>query len=424
MPGKEVKTMIEVKVKKLRETLALLAPVIPKKSALPVLEHFLLQDGKAIATDLEEYVSLELPEAREPILLPRKVEDFLKLIPGDTVAKITQDNAGVTVLCGVTSSTFLTDKLSAEDYPTTPEEPGISIRMDGDKLVEALSMALTYAAREDSRPVLTGVALVMEEQGACACGADGYRLLCKEVPGTFSTPRTVVIPARTVKVLEGLWKKIDHAVNPAVDALLAELALSKRLIALGFSGYRMVAKFGPVAITSQLIQGTFPNFRQLIPKDLTKKVKVYAPDFCMAVRQVKDVASDGSGIVRMEWTENTMKVNAQSGEKGTVETEFRVSVTGGPGRIAINCKYLLEYLKERQGMVEMGTTTPSSPVLFLDGRCQVVLMPMFAKWGDEPKTEAPAPPEDAEPEPQDIPEEVGDGEPPVCEVKRRKKRKR
>lgn len=378
--------MIEIKVRKLRETLELLEPVIPRKSKMPVLNHFLLQDGRATATDLEMRVSVELPEATESILLPRGVLDFLKFVPGETMASISQQEAVVNISCGVTKTRLPTKEV--EDYPPAPEELATDINVDGDRFIQTLDMALCYAATETARPILNGVSLFMEETGAKVAAGDGFRMFYKELPGRFPKAGTVVLPAPTVKVLANLWKKAPPKNSPAVDALLADLAIARRLMALGFGEDRLAVRFGNVSVTSRLIAGTPPNFLSLLPADPPQKVKVFAPDFALALRQVKDVATGGAGIVRLEWDAGTLKVSAVSNEN-KVETEIEVSSQGDPGRIAFNYRYLLEYFKDRQGMMEVGVSNPSSPGLFLDGRCQVVIMPMFVQWGDEPNPETP-----------------------------------
>ena len=75
---------MEIQVSKLREALELLSVVVPKKTSLPVVANVLLTDGMMVATDLETMVTLEFPEAVDPMLLPhREVTEFLKFIPGD-----------------------------------------------------------------------------------------------------------------------------------------------------------------------------------------------------------------------------------------------------------------------------------------------------------------------------------------------------
>lgn len=375
---------MEIKVRKLRDTLSLLETVpIKKAKAMPILTYFLLRDGKASATNLEVRVTVELPEVQEAMLLPSAVQELLATVPGDTLAQITRDGLQLTIACGASKATFATKVL--DDYPPAPDVPEAEVHLDGDRFTTLLAKALPYAATDDTRPVLSGVSLFLDEDGTRVFAGDGFRMFYQELPERFAKTGTLVIPAGMVKAMAAMWKKAPPRNNPAVDAVLAQLAIARRMLDLGYDDHRMVAKWGNVSVDSLVIEGTPPSFRQLIPKEPPQKFKVFAPDFGLAVRRLKDVASEGSGIVRLEWNDGTLKLSAAS-EENKVETEVNVTSEGGPGRIAFNYRYLLEYFKDRQGMVEVGISSGSAPGLFLDGRCQVVVMPMFVSWGDEPKT--------------------------------------
>jgi DNA polymerase-3 subunit beta len=142
-------------------------------------------------------------------------------------------------------------------------------------------------------------------------------------------------------------------------------------------------RFGLVTLIARLIQGSPPNFKQLIPGEPPLTVRVLGPDLERAVRRMAAIARDGKGIVRLTWGSGMMRLSARSEEKGEVEATIPVETSGGPGRIALNISYLREYLSGKQGVVSMGVSTVSSPVLFRYGNAPlVVVMPMFVQWGD------------------------------------------
>ena len=222
-------------------------------------------------------------------------------------------------------------------------------------------------------------------------GADGFRLFVKELSIKSQAwdklpPATILIPADTVHILEGLWRKAPKDIHPDLDAGVIGVALSKRMMGFGFNSGRMILTWGGITILSQLTQGTFPAYQQLIPNP-PNRIKLFGPDLYQALRQVSKVALEGSGIVRLVWAEKQMQVSSK-GENTSASTSFPI-LEGAEGRIALNLSYLLQYFKDKAGIVEMATSTPSSPVLLLDGRSTVVLMPMFVEWeGDPPKSEA------------------------------------
>ena len=152
-------------------------------------------------------------------------------------------------------------------------------------------------------------------------------------------------------------------------------------MSLAFGDDRVVARFGPVFVGSQLIGGTPPNWKQLIPSEPPMQVRIYAPDMERAMRRVQKVAEDGSGTVRFAWGDGAMTVSAKAEEKGEVQATIPVDIQGDPGKIALNVKYLLEYLKGKMGLLTMGVSTPQSPVLFRYGGAPLVLiMPLFVQW--------------------------------------------
>lgn len=373
---------MQVQVKKLRETLALLQPVLPRKSSVPVFQYILLKNGMAVATDNEKAVILKLAEAQEALLLSRAALDILEHIPGNAIAEVTQQGKVVTITAESFKSTLVSS--FPDDYPEVLQMPEVQVRLDGEQLLKAISMAIGYAAGDTTRPVLHGITLTMEDSTTWVSAGDGFSMLYKEVPGkfTYAERRQVIIPRDTVDILERLWKKSPKPVNPEVDSLLADLALAKHLVELGFTSSNMGVRWGNVTLISKLVQGTAPNWKQLLPGEPASKVKVYVQDFFTALSQVKQVSTNS--IIRLRWSGDTMKVSAK-GDDNEALTSIPVTVEGEPeGCIALDLKYLWGYLKPRDGFVEMGVNSTTGPVRLLDGQCIVLVMPMSVQWDDAP----------------------------------------
>ncbi len=201
-----------------------------------------------------------------------------------------------------------------------------------------------------------------------------YRILSIPFPAEVK----VTIPARSVRVLGELWKKVPPAV-PLENSLINQV-MSKRQMELAM-GNGLMARFGRVTLFSTLIEGSAPNFSQVIPKEPPLKVRVFAPELERAVRRCAQVARDEKDIVRLIWTEAALTVSAKNGEKGNVEAEVPVQTEGGAGKIAVNVSYLLDYLKGKEGLVSIGVKSPQDPILFRHGTTPlVVIMPMFVEW--------------------------------------------
>lgn len=375
---------MQVRVDRLRETLKLLEPVVPRKPTLNVLENILLRDGEAVATDLEIMLVLALPEIEGECLIPHhSALELLKYVPGNEMLSIEQSKKNLELSWDGGKASF--DSTDPKDYPQASEvKIAAEGEVDGDSLVPVLKSVVDYCSTDVSKPVLNGVNLSLGES-LIAAGADGFQLGYKELPISFPAEEQVIIPAYAVRILDDLWDKVPHDV-PLEDNLVNQV-LSKRKITLALEEpkkedrQKLVARFGRATIVIKLIQGKAPNLKQLIPEDTPTKIMLFAADLERAVHRVKDVAQDSAGIVRFTWTENTMTVSAKSEKKGAIEAEVSVQTEGESGRTALNVKYLLNYLKGREGLVSMGVRGTQEPVLFRHSTSPLVMiMPMFVQW--------------------------------------------
>jgi DNA polymerase-3 subunit beta len=369
---------MQMRVERLRETMKLLKPAVPGKTTIPVLKNIMLRDGKAVANDLETFVALDLPEVEGGCLVPhREVFEVLKHVPGDEMLSIETKGKALRLTWRDGKASY--DVAEVEDYPPVPEVKAIAEgAVDGDILVKALTSVLDYRCTDDTRPVLSGVTLILGETTE-VFAADGFRIACQTLPISFPVEETVIIPANTVKLLGHFWGKKPAAVSCG-DSLIDRL-IGKREIELALGDGVLSACFGQVTIISKLIPGTPPNYHHLIPENPPLKVRVFAGEFDRAALRLAMVAKDSAGIVRLTWDDSTMTLSAKSEDKGKVEADIPVKAEGGPGRTALNISYLLDYLKGKEGLVSMELTNETSPVLFRHDRAPLVLiMPMQVQW--------------------------------------------
>jgi DNA polymerase III sliding clamp (beta) subunit (PCNA family) len=373
---------MQVQVQKLREAMQLLEPVVPGKTALPILHNVLLKDGRAIAGDLETFVFIDLPEADMECLIPHNsVMELLKYVPGNEMLTIEADGE-LTLSWDGGKSSYPCAK--PEEYPPEPE---LVVKtegsMDGNVLMTALTSSAKYCATEQDRPVLNGVAIFPGENLDIAAG-DGFRMAYQTIPATFPIEKPLIIPSSAVWVLNSLWQHTKPDV--AIGDSLVGLVMSKRqatvaLVEAKSSGAELLRLcFSGVTALIKLIQGTPPNFKQLIPKDIPTTVKFFPGDLERAVKRLRPIAKDDKGIVRLSWTKDTMTVSASSEEVGKVEGTLSVQADN-PDRVGINIKYLLEYLKGKEGMITLGLSSGTTPVVLRHRASPLVLvMPMMVQW--------------------------------------------
>ncbi|MFC1961524.1 hypothetical protein ACFLWN_00530 [Chloroflexota bacterium] len=396
---------MEIQVNKLRELMTLMKPVIPRKSTLKVAGYIRVGDGKAVATDLETMVIYDLPEATEPTLLPyASLADTLKYIPGNTL-KIEAQNRKITLAWDGGTAIYPTEDV--QDFPVLPElETRAECLIDGDTLVSAMQAALPYTATDTQRPVLSGVTLVLGSPVEVAAG-DGFTMSHQVLGLAFPIEEKVVVPARSVFILGHVFDKTPRTPPSTADSLISVIT-AKRQIHMALIGEnKFRVDFGQSAsVVINLIQGNPPEWLQLIPKgEPILQSHLFAPQLEAAVKRVRDIAKDGSGIVRMEFAEGKLTVSAVGEEQEIRATLDAISTQGEPGRTALNYTYLLRYLGGKQGIITLSQYDATGPLVFeYQNSPRVLIMPMSVKWGDEPVAAE-------EPEPETIEENPEDEEP-------------
>jgi DNA polymerase-3 subunit beta len=217
---------------------------------------------------------------------------------------------------------------------------------------------------------------LFEDEMLTLAAADGFRLAVYKLP--LSAPvrqkAEAIIPARTLNELGRLMgdgeEAIEVTVNPNKSQALFRLKNAE--------------------LVSQLVQGTFPQYNQLIPQSHTTRVTVDVAEFLMAARTASIFARDGSGIVRLmitpggEAAPGKLTISARSEEIGDDVGEIDATVEGEEAKIAFNGKYLIDVLSNlKESQVALEITNPSSPGVIRpvgsDNYTHVV-MPMFVQW--------------------------------------------
>ena len=185
---------MEIKVTKLKEVMDMMKPVVPKKPTVKSIACLSLGNGKAVATDLETVVIANLPEAKEPMLLPYStIAEMLKYVPGNETLKIELKGKMIYLSWGGGNASYPTEDFM--DFPILPEMAARADGLlDGDILIAALLAALPYTATDTARPVLNGVTLVLGTPIEVAAG-DGFRMSHQVLGLSFPLEEKVIVPA-------------------------------------------------------------------------------------------------------------------------------------------------------------------------------------------------------------------------------------
>jgi DNA polymerase-3 subunit beta len=377
-----------MKVTCLQENLArglgIVGRAVAVRSTLPVTGHVLIatEHGriKLAATNLEIALSCWIGgqiEEEGAITVPaRLLTDFVNSLPDDKIElTLAPRSRQLKIKCARNEATI--GGLDADDFPPIPAiEDGGTFDIDAKTLREAITQVVFSAATDDSRPVLTGVDLVVEGDTVTLAAADGFRLAVRRMQLKKKAPerQEVIVPA---KALAELNRLLQDQEDPVVMTFNANKT-------------QVLFKLKDVELVAQLIQGTFPDYSRLIPKEWGSRAVVEVRDFLQETKIASIFARDGSGIVRIMFEAGEdggpghMTVSARAEEIGDNQGELDAAVEGEPAKVAFNGRYLQDVLQVLDGgRVALETTGPSQPGVIrpLENDNYVhVVMPMFVQW--------------------------------------------
>ena len=364
------------------------------RTTLPITNNILLatDEGrlKLVATNLEMAISCWIGarvEEEGAITVPaRLITVFVASLPSEKIGKKNEKEAetvdmklspnGKTMELKCARFEARISGVDACEFPPIPKvEEGIGTRVDAEALRQCINHVVFAAAVDESRPVLTGVNAEFEGNVLTLAAADGFRLAVYKLPllDPVEKTTTAIIPARTLGELNRLVSDFQGAVT----------------IRLNTGNSQVLFRIDDIELVSQLIQGTFPKYSQLIPQSYSTRAVVDVDQFLRATRTASIFARDGSGIVRLmvapgaKANHDKLTISARSEEIGDDIGEIDAAVQGEEAKIAFNGKYLMQVLDVLRQQVALEITSPSSPGVFrpvgADNYIHVV-MPMFVQW--------------------------------------------
>ena len=317
----------------LQEGLAAVAAAVPAKTTLPVLSNVLVeatkQGLKLSATDLDIAVSTTVPadvDADGGTTLPaRKLVDIVRELPSAPIRVTAAGEQRVAIECG--RSKFKLLGLPREEFPSFP-----AVKFDGSwkapagmvhKLVGHVAFA---ASTEESRPILNGVLWEMRPERMRMVATNGHRLARMDVPSQGGSTADLIVPPKALEQMRRLFPA-----DAEVDIARSDNHLGMRA--------------GGTLVFSRLIEGPYPNYEQVIPKENDKAATVDKAAMAAALRRMSVVASDQTHRIRLAFAGGTVKFSVQTPDLGEAQDELAVTYEGEPLEIGFNATYLLEILK-------------------------------------------------------------------------------
>jgi len=355
-----------MKVTVLQENLAhglnIVSRAVSPRSTLPVLANILIatDEGRLrlSATNLEMgitcWIGAKVEEEGSTTVPARTFTDLVSTLPADHV-EMTYNvrTQSLNVQCGASKTDLkCIDSQEFPPMPVTDTEQNLQINISEFK--EMIQQVVFAASADEARPILTGVLFTAEDDTLTLVAADGFRLSVRKasLPSPVSEPIKAVIPARALSELARIAGDEDETVS---------------LIKPPGRG-QVIFRMENVELVSQLIEGNFPDYKQIIPQTHQTHVVLANAAFLKACKQAEIFAREGSLIARIKITPGseiqpgTVEISGQSEETGSNRNVVDATIEGPEILIAFNVRYLREVLDViSTPNVSLETNTPTSP---------------------------------------------------------------
>lgn len=274
-------------------------------------------------TDLELTIRLSVEVGGErdgsAVVPARLVSDIVRALPAGAVqVELGEDDMSISA----GRSQFAVRPLSLADYPAQTEPSGDGVTLPAGAMSEALRQVVRAASTDDARAVLTGVLFAAEEEGLRIVATDSYRLAVRDLPDSslLGSGQKVLIPGRALSELQRLLDDADD-------------------LTVRFGDREATFETGTTRLSTRLIEGEFPNYRNLLPSSYPNLLTVGKAAMVEAIRRVKILAQD-STPVRLTLGGDTVQLTAITQDVGNAAEEIDASYDGAEMTVAFNPDYL------------------------------------------------------------------------------------
>jgi DNA polymerase-3 subunit beta len=362
-----------------QHALSRIQAIVEKRSSMPILANVLLdaisesgeQTLRLSATDLE----VGIRSSHEATVInpgsltvsAKKLFEIVRELPNDVIHLEATSNSYLEIRCA--RSRFTLAGTVAEEYPTLPEAaPGKTVAIPASVLSQMIERTMYATSTDETRYNLNGVYLeLLPKTGKIRMVAtDGHRLayidrVINDEAGAIHN--SVIIPR---KALAELKRLVDED-----DADELELC---------FDGNSGLVKKGGVILVMRLIEGEFPNYRQVLPKETTHRIVLSAEELSNSIRRVALLSSERSRAIRLDFSPGSMIASSNNPDLGEAQEELDIAYEGAPFSIGFNARYLLDALAVVKAKeIELGLHDELSPVQIRptdDTDTLAVVMPM------------------------------------------------
>jgi len=355
----------------LAEALSLLTSVVPSRTPKPILKCVRLEASAecvhVYATDLEVGLNYILSEVQviepgEAVLAADRLSAIVRESLDEVLTLEVEDNT-----CQITGSDshFMIYGQEPDQFPNVPDVEGpADIEVSLQELKLGIKQCLFATAKESSRYAINGVLWEVQDKKMLLVATDGRRLAQTRV-NVIKAPEadagtSVIVPSKTM----GLVEKMSGD--------------GKEKVSIKLVGSQILLSCSIVSISSNLVEGNFPKYEDIIPKDYDKRVMLNTEAVASAVRRASLLASEETKGIKLSISENALMFSGRAPEAGAAEITMAIEYTGEPISVGFNPQFLTDALRVIQAPeFELDLGQPDRPGLIRSGSdFQYVLMPI------------------------------------------------
>jgi DNA polymerase III subunit beta len=329
--------------------------VVERRQSMSLLSNVRIIAGsqqiEVIATDLEvgirDLALANVIDQGSITVSAKFLYDVLKELPEDKVVFQVEENNWIRIACGASICKLV--GTSDEDYPRLPEIIQEKLIKISGELLDNLAKKTVYAVSHDeNRRVLNGVLFKITTTVIRMVATDGHRMAMIETPNTSNFAELEVI----------LPQKSIHEVQRMINSGSEQLEF-------GLMDNHIVFKTGNEVVITRMIEGQFPNYSIVIPKETQYEIKLNKESLGNSLRRVALFSDLKARGVRFQLSDNSMQINANTPEYGEAKDELAIEYAGEPLSIGFNVNYVLDILKciDSESVV-MRISNTSGPVIF------------------------------------------------------------
>jgi DNA polymerase-3 subunit beta len=287
-------------------------------------------------SDLDLTIQVTAPVAGQEdgvcVIPARLAADIVRALEPGAV-QIETDDDEARIASG--RSQFAVRVLPADEFPRLPVQSGDAVTLASADFAEALRQVVRAASSDDARPVLTGVLMAAEDPGLRLVATDSYRLAVRDLPGAsvLREGQKVLIPSRALTELQRLAGSAPEKGDDKAAAAEVTLRLGE---------HDATFEVGNVRLTTRLIEGEFPNYRQLIPASYPNRLIVGREALLDALRRVRLLVRDQTTPARIALKADGIQLTVVSSEIGQATEDVDAKYEGAEMTVAFNPGYLID----------------------------------------------------------------------------------